>query len=485
MFVHVGSALSWLAFPKVHWWWCAPLAVACFVRAVAGQRQLIAVGLGALYCLTFISVHIWWAAAMSGPWPWIGLTATQLPMYVLLGWGCAQACRQHRPGWLIGQVAAWWVVVEALRARLPWGGFGWARWGFATGDSPIGWFAWLGSTPAVAAVVAACGAALALASAGKAIPWAAATLTVSLLGGVVLGAVASSLRSPAGTLTIASVQGKTARLGLPLPKDRGKVLANHLAETAKLAASIESGQVAQPDLIVWPESSSDYSPTDDPRVASEIGKAAADVGAPIMLGTTTTEGEQTYNSLVTIQPGGKITNVYHKRHPVPFGEYIPWRTFFRLFGPLVDQVTTDFSGGDRVGVSPQRGGQLICFEVSDDDLVADTVKNGAQFLIVPTNNSWFGMTAHSWQHAAMSQQRAMEHGRTVVHVSTVGVSAVFDADGKAHQWMDHNVAAHTVSSVSMYTQRSPSLMVRIPLEVAATVGCVWPFLLRFSRTRRQ
>lgn len=483
--VHAASALSWLAFPKVHWWWCAPLAVACFLRAVAGQRQRIAIGLGILYCLTFISVHIWWAAAMSGPWPWVGLTATQVPMYALLGWGCAQATMHRRPGVLIAQVAAWWIVVEALRARLPWGGFGWARWGFAMGESPLGWFAWLGSTPGVAAVVAVCGAALALLTARKAIPWAAATLAVSLVGGYALGAFASSSRSPAGTLTIASVQGKTARLGLPQPQDRGKVLANHLAETAKLAADIQSGQLTQPDLVVWPEASSDYSPTDDPRVAKEIGKAAADIGAPIMLGTTTTTGDQTFNSLVTVQPGGEITDVYHKRHPVPFGEYIPWRSFFRLLGPLVDQVATDFSGGDRVGVSPDRGGQLICFEVSDDDLVADTVKSGARFLIVPTNNSWFGTTAHSWQHAAMSQQRAMEHGRTVVHVSTVGVSAVFDTHGTPHQWIGHNVAAHTVSSVSLYTQRSPSLIVRIPLELAASLGCVWPFLLRFNRTRRR
>lgn len=428
---------------------------------------------------------------MSGPWPWVGLTFTQVPMYALLGLGIKWACDTHRPWKLLVGVGAWWVVVEALRARLPWGGFGWARWGFATAESPYGWFAWLGSTPAVALVVALSGAALAMGSAvlvagahRSRLFVLAATVAGVLVVGLGLGQLAASTRHPDGELTIASVQGRTARLGLPLPSDRGVVLQNHLTETAKLAANIASGSVPRPDLVIWPEAASDYSPLDNPRVAAEIGKAAKDVGAPIMLGTTSSDGDKTYNSLVTITPEGRIVDTYHKRHPVPFGEYIPWRKLFQVFGPLVNQVATDFSPGDRVGVSPQGGGQLICFEVSDDDLVADTIKHGAKFLIVPTNNSWFGRTAHSWQHAAMSQQRAMEHGRTTVHVSTVGVSAVFGPDGTYRNWLGHDIAAHTVSSVPLYSQRTPSGAVRQPLELAAILWCVCPFLLRFSGTKR-
>ncbi len=122
---------------------------------------------------------------------------------------------------------------------------------------------------------------------------------------------------------------------------------------------------------------------------------------------------------------------YAKQALAPFGEYIPYRGFFRAFSPLVDTVT-DFAPGDRAGALQMGGarvGPAICFEVVDDDVVRRQVLAGADLLVVPTNNATFGLTDENVQQLAMSRVRAVEHGRSVVHISNVGTSAIISADG--------------------------------------------------------
>jgi apolipoprotein N-acyltransferase len=147
------------------------------------------------------------------------------------------------------------------------------------------------------------------------------------------------------------------------------------------------------------------------------------------------------NVSLLYEPGKGITDQYVKRHPVPFAEYIPNRAFFRTFSAEVDRVSRDFVAGPSVGVfhvtgtggQQIRAGVAICFEVAYDDIMRDAVEAGANVLLVQTNNATFGYTAESPQQLAISRVRAMEFGRSVVHVSTVGQSALITPDGTAHQ----------------------------------------------------
>ncbi len=126
---------------------------------------------------------------------------------------------------------------------------------------------------------------------------------------------------------------------------------------------------------------------------------------------------------------------------MPFAEYIPNRDFFRRFSDKVDLVRADFAAGPGpvlFRVPAAAGGEVvagptICFEVAYDDLVRANVDLGANLLLVQTNNATFGYTDESVQQLAISRIRAMEHGRSVVHVSTVGVSALITPDGTVHQ----------------------------------------------------
>jgi apolipoprotein N-acyltransferase len=124
-------------------------------------------------------------------------------------------------------------------------------------------------------------------------------------------------------------------------------------------------------------------------------------------------------------------DTYVKRHPVPLGEYVPARSFFRFFSADVDRVTDQHAGSEVgvLGVGGARLGDLICFEVVYDGLVGDVVDGGAGMIVVQTNNATFGYTDESAQQLAMSRLRAVEFGRSVAVAATSGISAIVAPDG--------------------------------------------------------
>jgi apolipoprotein N-acyltransferase len=159
--------------------------------------------------------------------------------------------------------------------------------------------------------------------------------------------------------------------------------------------------------------------------------------------------------------------MYVKRHPVPFGEYLPFRSFFTSFvGRFASLMPDDFVPGSKPGVLPIATpagtvtvGDVICFEVAYDSIVRDVVGNGdtsGGLLIVQTNNATFGRSAESRQQLAMVQLRAVEHDRSAVMASTTGVSAIVRADG--------SIAAST----PLFTPAA--LVQRVPLSTARTLA---------------
>ena len=170
-----------------------------------------------------------------------------------------------------------------------------------------------------------------------------------------------------------------------------------------------------------------------------------------------------------------------KRHPAPFGEYMPYRSFFRTFSSKVDLVAKDFVSGDKLRSNPvgvlRMGkvavGDVICFEVAYDGLVQDPVRQGATLLAVQTNNATFGESAESVQQLAMSQIRAIETGRSVVHISTVGVSAIIRPDGTIVQRSPHFRPDVLESDVALRTSMTVAVRVGAwPEAVLAALGVV-------------
>lgn len=246
-----------------------------------------------------------------------------------------------------------------------------------------------------------------------------------------------------GTRRIAAVQGNVPEAGLEFNAERRAVLDNHAGATQALAAEVRAGTAQQPDLVLWPENSSDIDPYENADAQAVIESAAAAIGAPVLVGAVLDgPGRFVSNTGIVVTPQDGLAGAleddsrhYVKQRPAPFAEYMPYRSFFRMFSDKVDLVTRDFVHGDHVGLlrmDDVRVGDVICFEVAFDDTVRDSVRAGAQFLVVQTNNATFGYSGEAVQQLAMSRLRAVESGRAVVQISTVGVSSIISPDGTAH-----------------------------------------------------
>ncbi len=441
----VAGLGAWLAFPGVGLWWLAPLAVAGLALAVRARGLRSGALLGYMFGLAFQLPLIEWTGSVVGALPWVVLSCTEALFGALAGIALCLAQRLPAgglPGVLLrgGVMAASWIAVEAAQGRLPFGGFGWSRLAFSQTDAPTLALAALGGAPVVSFAVALVGAFLleaAVAARGRRwLPAAGGVVaaTAVLLCGL---AVPTPTEPQEGSLTVSAVQGNVPRPGLEFNAERRAVLDNHAAATRDLADAVAEGDVEQPDLVVWPENASDIDPFRNADAAQVISAAVDDVDAPTLLGTLVrgSDGRVRNTSLLWL-PGRGPVDEYVKRAPVPFAEYVPYRELFRAITPLIDQAG-DMAAGGEVGlveVPLDAGGtvpvgDLICFEVLVDHLVADTVDAGAQVLVVQTNNATFGYSDESVQQLAMSRLRAVETGRAVVHASTVGVSAIIRPDG--------------------------------------------------------
>ncbi|MFI7589096.1 apolipoprotein N-acyltransferase [Spongisporangium articulatum] len=456
-----SGALLAAAFPSLGWWPLAPVAVAGLTLATKDARARTAALCGLLFGLAFFVPHVKWSGVYVGKLPWFALATVEalylVPMAALfpLAWRLGATLRTRAP-LLCLSTGGLWVLQESLRGSVPFGGFPWGRLAASQAYSPYAPLAALGGMPLVTWAVAATGALLALAvvDVARAQNSSLGARLVPAAGLVVLGAAlgAAGYLVPLptsgqptatdadGTVNVAAIQGNVPEAGLEFNAERRAVLDNHAKTTAHLAEEVAQGKAARPDIVLWPENSSDIDPYRNPDAAAVIHDAVTEIGVPTLVGAVLQNDDGTLSNAGIVWTSSGPGASYLKQHPVPFGEYIPYRSFFRHFSDKVDLVRADFVAGKKSGVlqlGPARIGDVICFEVAYDGLVRDTVAQGAQLLVVQTNNATFGYTDESVQQLAMSKLRAIESGRAVVHVSTVGVSAIIEPDGRIVQRSGH------------------------------------------------
>ncbi len=436
-----------LAFPPHDLWWLAPVAVALLTLACRGATVRFGLLLGFLHGLTFFLPLLVWTGTIAGAPAWLALGVAEAGFTALLGAGLVLVTRL--PAWPLW-VACLWVLEEALRDRFPFGGFTWGRLAFSQGGSPLTPLAALGGAPLVTFAVAAVGVTL------VALPRRTAVL------GPVLLVLALLVPTPTDGphVTVALVQGNVPRLGLDAFAQRAAVLDNHVQATHELAAAVRAGRLPRPDLVIWPENASDLDPYTDREAAEVIDAAVRDVGVPVLVGAVTDgPGRHVSNRGIVWDPAAGAGASYVKRHPVPFGEYIPFRSLARMVTTKVDLVPRDFARGSRPGVltvGPARLGDVICFEVAYDGVVRDVVRGGGRLVVVQTNNATFGRSGETSQQLAMGRLRAVEHGRAVLVAATSGQSAVIGPDGRVRE--------HS----SLFTR--DLLVQRVPLRDAQTVA---------------
>ena len=510
-----GLAL-WLAFPSHNLWIMAPIGVALLALATSGARAWQGAMLGLLSGLACFVPLLSWSGVYVGALPWIALAVLESLYIALLGMACALLQGGPSASGVVRVrpmvVALVWVAQEFLRDNTPFGGFPWARLAFSQADSSLAALASLGGAPGLTFGVALVGG-LAAAGVGrligsrhsagqpglrsKGMARSLVVTTFCFAGAIAVMLVPALIPRPVDgpTAQFLAVQGNVPRPGLNFNAERRAVLDDHARVTAQAAAAVKAGTRPKPDLVVWPENASDIDPLRNPDAANVITGAVDAMNTPLVLGAVLDEPKpMVSNASLLYLPGRGLTARYVKRHPVPFAEYIPYRSFFRHFSDKVDLVYSDFVAGNSVGVFrvPTTGGQtiaagpIICFEVAYDGLVRDTVDHGANVLLVQTNNATFGFTDESVQQLAISRIRAIEHGRSIVHVSTVGVSALITPDGTAHQLSTLFTPAVLAAELPLRTERTVADRVGPWPEYLASAGvAVMLALLALRRVQRR
>jgi apolipoprotein N-acyltransferase len=256
------------------------------------------------------------------------------------------------------------------------------------------------------------------------------------------------------------VQGN-ANAGLFSNVERGTILQNHLDATELV---FQSPLVDEVDLLVWPENSSDIDPLRSETARKKIEEVSTRLDAPFSFGTITVRGDESFNSTLLWQPGVGPVDYYDKKQPVPFAEYAPDREFWRMFAPdLVDMIPRGFSFGQRDGIFEVSegftAGTLICFEIAEDSILRELSDTGAEVILSQTNNADFGYSDETFQQAGIARLRAIETGRAVVNISTVGQSAIYLPSGEVLAEVQWYTPAAMVEEVPLYSGSTPAMFI--------------------------
>ena len=470
----LGAAIlaGWLlcsSYPGFNWWWAAVLAFAllAWVLTRPATTPVGGFGYGFLFGLAFYLPLIRWVSILVGATP---LLALVLVCSLFPGiFGLLAVVVRQLPGWPIW-FAVLWAAQEWLKSTVPFGGFPWGVVAAGQTDGPFLPLVRLGGVPllSLAIVLVGCSAtAIAL----EIVSWLRASLKPHTAGShsdghddvgvadsppaVVLPAICICLvffataaiwpqvrHSGTGsgnepTVTAAVVQGNVPRLGLEFNAQRLAVLGNVVRETRRLADDVHAGRAPQPDFVVWPEDASEVDPFRNPDAAQQIAMAVEAIGAPILVGAVLDvagrppESPAETNTVIVWNPKTGPADRHDKRIVQPFGEYLPWRGFFRHLSGLADWAGY-IVPGTGTGVVHAAGvpvGVATCWEVIFDRALRDSVRNGAEVLAVPANNANFNPTM-SEQQLAFSKVRAVELDRYAVVTSNVGISALVTPDGR-------------------------------------------------------
>jgi apolipoprotein N-acyltransferase len=272
---------------------------------------------------------------------------------------------------------------------------------------------------------------------------------------IVLLALPQFPTSDAGAIRVGAVQGN-GPAGYFDQRERNAVLNAQLAASAPLFGE-------EMDVLLWPEGGVDSDPTSSPATAAVLNQLSRRVDAPLLVSAVTERGTQLFNSALLWTADGGPEQTYDKRHPVPFGEYVPDRAFWEPFAPdLIGLIGREYTPGTASPVFDLNGigvGLAICFDVIYDDVVWDGAAEGAQVFMFQTNNADFRGTDENLQQLAFARMRAIETGRSVVNLSTVGTSQVIAPDGATLAQLPVDVAGHMLTDVPLRTGLTPAVVI--------------------------
>jgi apolipoprotein N-acyltransferase len=479
----VGGLLMWAAFPPLDWGLLAFIAPAPLLWASRKVESVFAaLGIGFIQGLVFFGAMLVWIATL-GIVAWLPLTtvmAAWTALYALLMW--TFRLWPARRWWIIA--VAGWGAWEFIRARFPLGGFPWGDIGYAASGNPgfIGATQWIGPSGwGLLAVGVAAGLVLTFESTDN---WSllvdplVVTFMVMLAGGL----FPPTAEGPA--IQVAIVQGGSPCPGTHCQDENRLIYESHLELTQQLSP-------AEVDLVVWPENSlgTPFEPEDNREVRADLETEARRLDANLLVsGTRVVDEDQFLNINILFADNGSRVGAYAKRHPVPFGEFVPARPLF-AFIPELERVPRDMVRGDEAVVFPTDEGiigSVISFEGAFARYIRDEAEAGAQLMVVATNESSYGRGAASDQLIAMTRVNAAAVGQDLVHAAITGKSAIIRANGDIVASTDLLEVTNLVGEVR-FRAAEPTLYVRLGdwLLLVAIAGAAAAIITPGGRRKEQ
>jgi apolipoprotein N-acyltransferase len=193
--------------------------------------------------------------------------------------------------------------------------------------------------------------------------------------------------------------------------------------------------------IIWPESAMTYAFDSQDYWAKELSSIVPEKGL-LLTGTIRKETYSDtdfsiFNSLQGLDSHANVVLHYNKRHLVPFGEYVPLRNILPV--GKITHGTIDFTSGameQPINTPSLPAFQpIICYESIFPELARDTYP---KWLLLITNDAWFGDSSAPYQHLQMGRMRAVEHGVPLIRAANTGISAVIDGYGRILQTLPLN-----------------------------------------------
>ncbi len=457
----VLSHPSFNLFPLA-WVGLVPLLIA--VRSVPNAKSAIRIGY--ISGLTFFAGLLYWIVLL---YPFANIFVTVLGYAALVAYAALYFAvfsllvyqLPHKSGIsFIFPTALFWTGLEWIRSWLltgfPWGSMGYSQWNNHAGIQ----IASITGVYGVSFVVLLFNAAIAhliISSSNlrRAIKGAVFPLAIVALSFVYGGFCLSGSVDTSGSVKLGLVPGNVSQAEKWKSEHAPKIFKRYLGLTEKANA-------ANPDLIVWPETSI------HPQILSgraetyrqRLYRMLQEHQIHLLAGAPVREADRKfYNSVFLLSPAGEKLGSYSKMHLVPFGEYVPFSSAL----PNFIQFET-FAHGKSINLLPlgdfkdSKMGIAICFESVFPNLFRKFVAKGAEIMGILTNDSWFVGTTAPAQHLSAAPFRAVENRISVFRCANGGISCIIDPFGR--------IASETVTP----TQPDGVLVEDVPMRNHQSAG---------------
>jgi len=438
----LSAAMLLVSFPKLNFFPLAWFALIPLLSALRGKKTASAFLFGWISGTLFFLPLLLWLMPVFRPMGLLGL----LPWFLIAifqggFWGLwmlsvawVEKIRKFQSPWIrIFFPAAAWVALEWIRSLGPlgflWGGLGYSQYKFI----PLIQISCFTGFYGISFLIVLFNASLLLLlenlrnKENRKFPHAVAVSFIIVIAVVCFG----FLRMAAFSFGKAGRPLRAAVIQVNIDQDV-KWDRRYFEQTMGLLEEMTlSAARGKPDLIIWPETAVPSYLLSDPALLLRVKMLAGKAGAAILTGSLEAEYGKNYNSVIFLTPVNGVEAAYRKIHLVPFAEYLPFEKSLRRYS-VFDRIS-NFSSGRNLAVftlGTLNFSPLVCFESIFPQPARNCVRNGAEALVVLTNDAWFEKTSAAEHHLAMSAFRAVENGVFLVQGANTGISALVDPCGR-------------------------------------------------------